>query len=182
MNNSNEILKKAFPVFLANDVLKLLEKIDLKSEFHLSEGFTVSLNNELIVIPYRIYFEEPDERNLSKTELTILNCIFTRHFNGFIRQNRVERMLQSDEFWISPFIIKLLGEYVIEILVTIENNLNDKLIEHLACFSKENPKFLETTKRRIVSYWNCYYRTQFPNIENYVGFKILKEIEKFSIS
>ena len=156
----------------------LLEKIDLKSEFQIYESFAVTLNNELVEIPYRVYFEEPNEKNLTKTEFLILNCLFTRHSDGFIRQKSLERILPFDEYWITPFVIKLLGEYVIEILFTIENNLNDKILDNFIHFSKENPEFLETTKRRIVSYWNCYYRTQFPNIENYVGFKILKKIVK----
>ena len=174
-----EKIAKAFPEFLKDDVLSLLNKVSLKSGLQISDTFfTVIVNGEKLDIPYRIYFEEPNEKNLTGTELLILNCLFTRHDNGFIRQQRLERIFASNEYWVSPFIMQLLGEYVVEILFTIETNLSDKWINNLTLFIEENTSFFETTKRRVISYWDCYYRNNFNVKENYVGFQILEKLEK----
>jgi len=173
-----EIITKAFPVILENEILVLLEKISLRGDFQPVGSFTVKVNGELLEVPYRIYFEVPNEDELSEKELLILNCFFTRHHNGFTRQKCLEQIILYDEYWITPFITQLLGEYVFEILVIIKSNLEGKLLENMIRFSEENSIFFETTKRRIVSYWNCYYRAQFPIKEGYVGFKIVNAIEE----
>ena len=173
-----EKIVKAFPEFLKDDVLSLLNKVSLKSEHQVSDTFPVVVDGEKLDIPYRIYFEEPNEKHLTETELLILNCLFTRHNNGFIRQQRLERIFTSNEYWISPFIMQLLGEYVVETLFTIEKNLSDKWIDNLTHFIEENNSFFETTKRRVMSYWDCYYRNSFNFREDYVGFQILEELEK----
>ena len=174
----NENIINAFPKILENEILILLEKINLKADFKPTGSFPVKVNEESLEIPYRIYFEEPNITQLTANESLILNCLFTRHHNGFVRQKRLKHILSHNEFWIVPFVVQLLGEYVIEILLMIEKQLTDSLLNNLVCFIKENPKFYETTKRRIVSYWDCYYRSQFPVKEHYVGFRILDKIEK----
>jgi hypothetical protein len=163
MSEAEKIIQ-AFPSYLKEIVLSLVGKVDLQGDIH-SKEFDVILNNERLTIPSRIYFEEPKEWRLwrlNKTELLILNCLFTRHHNGFIRQKRLKEILLSDEYWVIPFVMQLLGEYVQEILVTIEDNLSEKLGENFNRFINENPKYFETTKSRIISYWDCYYRTSFP--------------------
>lgn len=178
MNDEEKIIE-AFPSFLKDNVSSLISKVELKGEHPISDSFEVILDNEKLAVPYRIYFEEPKEQSLNKTELLIVNCLFTRHHNGFIRQKRLEQILLSDEYWMTPFIVQLLGEYVREIILTIEDNLTENLLKNLRRFIRENPKFFETTKSRMISYWNCYYRTEFPNKENYVGFKIPAKISQF---
>jgi len=175
MNDSEKIVR-AFPNILEENVLSLLEKVSLKSEHNISHTFEVIIDRERVEIPYRIYFEEPKVENLNKTELLILNCLFTRHSDGFVRQRSLERILISDKYWITPFVLQLLGEYVREISVKIEVNFSDSLLNNLVRFIAENPKLFETIKSRIVSYWDCYYRNQFPIRENYVGFRILNKI------
>jgi hypothetical protein len=169
---------KAFPKFLTVEVSSLLNKVSLKSEYQISDTFEVVINSEKLEIPCRIYFEEPNEKQLTETELLILNCLFTRHHDGFVRQQRLEKVLLSNEYWITPFIMRLLGEYLIEILDVIEKNLSDEWVDNLTCFIEENNSFFETTKRRINSYWNCYYRNKFYIKEDYVGFRILTRLEK----
>ena len=178
--NSAEKITQAFPDFLNSDVLSLLQKVSLKSEHQISQTFEVIVDSEKLEIPYRIYFEEPNVKNLTETELLILNCLFTRHNDGFVRQKKLEQILLSDEYWIAPFIMQLLGEYVCEILLTIEKDLSDTLLDNLIRFIEENPKFFETTKSRIVSYWNCYYRNRLLNEESYVGFRILTKLITFA--
>ena len=173
-----EIITKAFPKFLENEILTLLEKVSLTGDFRPVGNFIVKINGEFLDIPYRIYFELPNKNQLTEKELLILCCFFTRHHNGFTRQKCLEQIISSDEYWVTPFIIQLLGEYVIEMLFVIKNNLDEKLLRNMVRFSEENPIFFETTKHRIISYWNCYYRTRFPIKESYVGFEIVNAIEE----
>jgi hypothetical protein len=123
--------------------------------------YTVKLDNEQLSIPYRFYFNEPEiekENKLSYTQKTILNCIYLRHHNGFLRQKRLEQLIDKTEFWIAPYLLQLLGEYVYEILEVLDKCINDKNIVNYKRFVKENPKYWQQTKSRMISYWNCYYR------------------------
>ena len=175
MNDKEKIIQ-AFPGFLKDNVSTLPEKISLKGEHNISRTFEVIVARETLKIPYRIYFEEPEIENLTETELLVLNCLFTRHSDGFIRQKKPGQIISSGEYWITPFVMQLLGEYVREILSTVEENLSGALLDNLVLFIEENPKFFETTKSRVISYWNCYYRNLFSNRTAYVGFRILTEI------
>ena len=44
-------------------------------------------------------------------------------------------------------------------------------------FIGENEKFFNRTKNQMISYWNCYYRSRFPNKESYIGFNIFNNLE-----
>lgn len=46
MNDSTEIILKAFPKILKDDVLKVWETIKLKNEFQISDCFIVSVNED----------------------------------------------------------------------------------------------------------------------------------------
>jgi hypothetical protein len=174
--NDREKIIQAFPAFLKDNVSSLLEKISLTGEHNISRTFEVIVAREKLKIPYRIYFEEPKTENLTETELLILNCLFTRHNDGFIRQKKLAQILSSGEYWITPFVMQILGEYVREILLTVEENLSGRLLDNLVLFIEENPKFFETTKSRVTSYWNCYYRNPRSSQTTYVGFRILTKI------
>jgi hypothetical protein len=183
VNNYEEKIIEAFPRYISSEVASLLSKIVLKTILQPQTFFTVTIQNERVEIPYRIYFEYPGTDNLSGKELLILNCLFTRHHSGYLRQKYLERIILSDEYFVTPFIIQLLGEYVVEILHAIENNLNDTRLSNLARFAKENPAFFEATKSRMISYWDVYYRIRtWPKnkkeIRNYVGSKVVKAIEE----
>lgn len=142
----------------------------------------VVLDNEVLTIPCRIYFNEPNsliEKLLSENQKIILNCIYLRHHNGFIRQKRLELLKDKNHYWVTPFIFQLLGEYVVEIIITLENNLNDTTLENFKQFIIENPIYWQQTKSRVVSYWNEYYRhSKNPILKNYIGQEIVDRINK----
>jgi len=184
MIDYEEKLISAFPRSVSSDVISLLSKADLKRSILPQLFFTVKINNESVEIPYRIYFEEMVESGLNTEELLILYCLFTRHHDGYLRQKYLERIILSNNYFVTPFIMQLLGEYVVEILQTVENNLSESMLSNLAFFAQENPVFFQATKSRMISYWDRYYRVRtWPKnkkaIRDYVGFKIIKTIEKF---
>jgi hypothetical protein len=144
-------------------------------------GLTVQLDNELLSIPYRIYFNEPDieeESKLTEIQKTILNCIYLRHFDGYLRQRRLENLVDKNVDWLIPFTIQLLGEYVFEILVVLDRHVNDKTIDTYVKFIRENPKYWKQTESRMISYWNEDYRRQYPKLKTYLGKQLANRIKK----
>jgi hypothetical protein len=169
----------SFPASLEGEVCQVLRV--LPSDGGASEHvFTVQLGDERISIPFRIYFNEPGpsvEANLTSQQRTILNCIYLMHHDGFVRQRRLENLLQLHEEFVIPFKVKLLGEYVIEILEVLDKDINETTLPAYVEFIKANPRFWQQTQSRVISYWNEYYRRKFPKLEEYVGFIIVERIK-----
>lgn len=105
---------------------------------------TIKLNGEKLTIPCRLYFDEPDiafENKLTERQKVVLNCIFLSHHNGYLRERRLKKLVDSNENWIVPFTIQLLGEYVYEILEVLDEHINDKTLNNYKLFTDENPKY-----------------------------------------
>ncbi len=191
----NEKILNSFPATLKQDVEKVIEILPLNEHNVLLIGgqihqvdnlihpdeLPVFLDKELLKIPYRLNFNEPSldqEELLTDLQKIILNCIYLRHHNGFIRQKRLEQLLDSTEYFITPFTFQLLGEYVMEILEVLEKHINDKTIDNYINFIHENGKYWQQTESRIISYWNEYYRRpNFPKLKDYVGKLIVDKIK-----
>ncbi len=189
-----ERLKKSFPTELysdLNEVLKILpfdnnqvklcdgktHKVD--NLIHESE-MNIEFENETLIIPYRLYFNEPKpelERTLTDIQKDILNCIYLRHHNGYLREKRLNLISDSSEKWTVPFIIQLIGEYVYELLPIIDKKINENTLDYYAEFIDENPKYWQQTENRMISYWNEYYRYKFPKLKEYLGFEIVNRIK-----
>ena len=197
MNEYRQKLKDFFPNFLCEDIEKVLDIMPLTKEIYIdSYGKPYKVENgiygELTEIKltkgvityfiYRIYFDEPSqelENKLTDTQKQILNCIYTRHHNGYIREKRLKNLFGFDHEWILPYKLQLLGEYVMEILLELDKHINDKNIQQYKQLTLNNRKYWEQTKSRMGSYWNEYYR--YPNykkIKDYIGYKIMKRINK----
>lgn len=180
-----EVLLNAFPRTLKKDVESVLNILpfhdnDVKlcdGRIHKVENLIhpgiqkVELDEELLTIPYRVYFNEPElekENILTGRQRNILNCIYLRHHNGYLRQSRLEK-IDSNEQWITPFTFQLLGEYVFEILKVLDEKLDDNKLENYKRFAIENPIYYQQTESRMISYWNEYYRQNFTKLKLYNG-------------
>jgi len=190
MKNKKNRIITSFPKNLIKEVESVLKVINfkiLKNELS-EETFKISLdNNENIYIPYRIYFEEISQNafeNFSTIQKSILCCLYTRHHNGYVREKYLgllklqlsEEILKDNEEWIIPFVMKLVGEYVIE-LIDLSKEIIDKFSDNaIETFKVKNPSFIRTLRSQIISYWNEYYRKDYPELwgEGYVGFKVYK--------
>lgn len=106
----------------------------------------------------------------------MIDCLFSRHADGFVREERLRRILSVKNAWIPPFVIQLAGEYVVEILRVIEQAIPRLDRALYGEFVANNPEFISGTKQRIVSYWDCYYRS-FRPVE-YPGFRIQAFLEE----
>ncbi|WP_085583799.1 MULTISPECIES: hypothetical protein [unclassified Pseudomonas] len=146
------------------------------------QGIEVTAGKSHVVIPYRIYHKgsEQDGESLSRTQSTMYSCLLTRHHDGYIRQRQLENILPISEHWVVPFVVQLTGEYVIELLDTCEAHLS--LLDPVlyGSFINDNPKYFQTTRDRMISYWDCYYRRLYPHRHDYVGFRLFDRLQEFA--
>lgn len=177
-NEYSQRIKNCFPAFLTVDIETVLSIIPLDEEVYVDsfgkqykienaihpENIEISLLNESITLTGRIFFSEPTpelENNLSGTQKQILNCIYTRHFDGHIREKRLKYLLNIDYEWVLPFKLQLLGEFVIEILFELDKHITDNNSRGYKQLTLDNKKYWQQTKSRIVSWWDTDYK--FPN-------------------
>ncbi len=144
----------------------------------------VRVDDEKLSIPYRIYPHDYEDAfpHLTETQSILYSCLLTRHHDGHVRQRHLERILSVHETWIVPFVLQLTGEYVIEILETIEAHLPMLDPELYGCFIRDNPAYFHTTQARMISYWDCYYRRLYKHPSEYVGFWVFAKLREFSES
>ncbi len=145
------------------------------------DGIITNLNNGSIYIPARTYFEIPKkeiEEKLSFKQKTILNCLFSRYYDGYERQKRVRELLKTTEEFAGIYVLSLIGDYVVEILQEINNGLVEENISIYQNIIKMNKKYWESTKSRNISYWNEYYRlSNCEKLNQYIGTEIIRRIE-----
>jgi hypothetical protein len=140
----------------------------------LTGGFSVRVGNEIVILPSRIHNDPAliDLARLTDLQREFVDCLLTRHTDGVVREQHLARIIGSRHVWVPPFVIQLVGEYVVEILRVIYKNLHklDPLV--YASFLHDNQEFFSLTEARVNSYWNCYHRDQ--KREEYVGFQLLE--------
>ena len=142
---------------------------------------------DLVDIPSRYYGDPlgPSEvsTTLSARQWTVLACMFTRHHNGFVRQRWARQLTPTAEPWVVPFVLQLLGEYVIEIIVDLQRGLeelDDPCSAAATVYREvllENPGFLQLTRQRVGSYWDCYYKGQYLDPKHYPAHQLLLRFE-----
>ncbi|MCL2234436.1 MAG: hypothetical protein FWC02_02010 [Firmicutes bacterium] len=127
-----------------------------------------------------VYYDEIDEdifEKLTIEEKQIYHCIYSLHYNGYIREKHITKILNYENLpsWTIPFIFVQTQRYITEIIPLIyERFKNDK------CFFKEfvanNFEHIKRGNDRMISYWNLHCRADTKNIKDYVGYKLYKEI------
>lgn len=197
------MLLKAFPEALANDVIAVSDILPLNihavtlsndqivfvNDLIQPSAVTVKFNSDLLNIPSRIHFNEPDPymvSQLTHTQKIILHCIYLRHHNGYLRQSRLEELAGVNEDWIVPHTLQLLGDYVLKIIQTLDKIVTDENIQYYRQFVRDNPKYWQQTVSRMISYWDCYYRRKyfrdstqeiFPRLKDYPGRQVVDRLE-----
>ncbi len=178
MHESNTDLARAFPTALRKDALRGLAVFP---ESPRRDGtFSVQVAGEVVEIPNRIYHDPELIRMRTRLPWVWPNrlqkelgaCLLTRHASGFVREEHLKRIICANYVWIPPFVIQLVGEYVIEILHAVQQNLTNLDKPIYMQFLKNNPQFFGRTEQRVISYWNCYYRD--CKRSEYVGFRVLE--------
>src|SRR3990167_2183438 len=120
-------LKDAFPSYLKEEIFYIEKNTRSKSisNYGVRNFFTVVVNNEILKIPERHNIQELQQQNifdrilkkeivLNDTQKTIIDCFYTRHCDGFIREKYCKNIIQLNHEWVVPYVFRLVGEYVIE--------------------------------------------------------------------
>nr|WP_202501609.1 hypothetical protein [Streptomyces sp. SID5785] len=176
-------MEAAFPAHLADDVRCVLAVVP-ESTLAPVQPFAVDVQGETVLVPSRIYPDEPAAPavgRLTPVQQVILHCLYSRHHDGRVRQRHVERILPSNAAWVAPFVVQLAGEYVVEIIDAVRRGLPELVTPGSdQCrlygeFLARNPAFLALTERRVVSYWDCYYRGKYSTFSTYPGAVLIEE-------
>lgn len=170
----SETLAQAFPVGLRASLSNVLDALPGSAyapagsitSSNSREWPAITVGGEPVEIPYRIYNPVPSDKLApdGSPVAVAIDCLYTRHHDGFVRQQALGRVLTSDQMWTVPFVIQLLGEYVIEICEEIHRFTDQDLprrtemLRGLRSLVAENPDFIVLTEQRATSYWECYYR------------------------
>ncbi|MER7609665.1 hypothetical protein [Nocardioides sp. NPDC127503] len=187
-------LLRAFPsvaLSAAHHAVDLVPPAEFSSpgliqETNNAEWPEVTIHGEHLEIPNRIYnvFPAGAFERLTPPSRAAAGCIYTRHPDGRTRQRALGLALSADMDWCAPFVVQLLGEYVVEICIDIEEFLADGAMTYpnvargLQHFAGSNPAFIALTRARATSYWSEYYRTDFPHINTYPAIRALDQITR----
>lgn len=131
----------------------------------------VVVQGQEVELPARIYHPELSGhamRRLSPIQRLIATCVYSRHNDGYVRQASCAAVLPAPEPWIVPYVVQLLGEYVVEISTMILDRLTAQAAFNWPSyqeFVRANEPFIALTEQRAISYWSCYYRTGFSRSE-----------------
>lgn len=165
----------AFPVRLHGSVDSILAAIPGSGRQRSSDDIgALTLEGERLRVPARIYLPEPNWSQVASLDVlrrSIAGCLYSRHHDGYVRERALAHIPLATESWAAPFVIQLLGDYVIEIVERAAAMVNGLSTPGYAAFVDENPTFLELTSARATSYWNEYHRHRFPNRGDYPAFR-----------
>ena len=141
-----------------------------------TDRFDVKVGEQVVSIPGRLHFSStpPAQAEAGAPHLVTL-CLASRSHDGFQRQWAVRPLLPVVQPWSAPYIVALIGEYVIEILDDISEGLTPSSSAVLAEFVTANPAYWHLTRQRVASYWDAYYRARFER-SAYVGFKLVEAL------
>ena len=167
----------AFPSMLRSAVRDEVARVSI-GEWHAPRHeFPVNVDGEALCIPYRLYYDpELLRQELSNSQSAarlILLCFGTRHYDGYLRQECLQELLKNEASWLTPYLLQLAGEYVIEIVEEVTNAIGERNPATLRAFALENSSYLATLDRRVTSYWSYYHRHAYPDRNTYPGFKVL---------
>ena len=150
-----------------------------------TERFPVEVERQTVLIPARLHFAS-DRLTLMEGDEAwrFARALQTRSNDGFERQRSARDLLVELQPWAAPFVVALIGEYSIEILEDISASMVPELEQTLGSFIVHNQAFWETTKRRVTSYWDVYYRSSRSSElrrayrrDEYVGFELIDRLD-----
>lgn len=150
-------------------------------ELHAPAGERTTLvGGEKLVFPYRVYYT-PDRiaeaaRDSQGEALALTLCLASRHWDGHVREAAIRNLDLFGRPWVIPFAVQLLGEYVVQVGKAVEERITELGVQPFLNFARENTDFIETTRRRATSYWDCYYRNEYKTLEDFPCYRAIHAI------
>ena len=180
------MLAEAFPI--ENRAAATLAGLDAARRLaprQWTERFAVQVGGDTVLIPARLHFTSDRPRLADGAEPWLFaRALQTRSNDGFERQRALRELAGTLDPWAAPFIVALVGEYVVEILDDVSTAMKPELELTIGSFIFHNRAFWNTIKRRVTSYWNVYYRArwlanrnQAERRDEYVGFRLVQRLE-----
>lgn len=173
-----EVLAEAFPSATRLDAVTA--GVSVAHDLNIrqwTERFAAQVAGETAFIPYRLHLaRDSSDLPARSSAWFMMQCLKTRSNDGFERQLAARNVLSGIQPWSAPFVIALIGEYVMEILQDIDAALSPEICVTLKDFIHANPDYWQVTKQRVGSYWNVYYRRSHAR-SDYVGFKLIARLE-----
>ena len=132
----------------------------IQDSYHSRWG-DITVSGERLTIPYR-HYDQAESSAIADDP--VLAAWMTRCHDGRVREEALRALLaHRHEGWHPPFVIQLLGEYVIEICELIAEYMRDVLprdplaVLSYRSFWLANPSFVGLTRARVASYWAAYH-------------------------
>ena len=101
-------LVAAFPRALRADAATVVEAMP-RTRLRAAQPFGVQVDGETVVIPYRVYNEQPQPSvfaMLSPRQKSMLACLYTRHHDGHVRQRYLRQVGELACGWVAPFVVQ----------------------------------------------------------------------------
>jgi hypothetical protein len=176
--DENHILLRGFPASRRDDVLRVARSLPPRSYPAMERREAVIVEGESIEIPYRVHYPElavDAFEAMSRRQQLIAGCIYSRHGDGYVRERSIARVVDSTEPSVIPYVLQLLGEYVIQIcaLVCARAPLTSPAYQD---FARSNGKFLARIENRANSYWGEYNRFHYPRRHEYPALVALERL------
>jgi hypothetical protein len=122
--------------------------------------------------------------HLSAAQRAVLGCMYTRHHHGYVRQRWAREIVAVEESFVVPFVVQMLGEYVVEIITDLcqrlpqlEDPTSDTAYRY-GRFLDDNPGYFFLTRQRVASYWDCYHRRRYLHPAHYPGHVLLARLDQ----
>jgi hypothetical protein len=158
--------------------------IEVKST--VQKDHNIVVDGETLVIPYRQYDRPLSPSGLDPEARLMWLAWLTRSNDGQIRQAAVRELFERPESWVAPFLVQLLGEYIIEISTDIAAFVDTTVVRDPAWtkvfreFWAENSRFIELSRARACSYWSEYYRLVVFNQAEFPGVRALAALGRLA--
>lgn len=141
----------------------------------------LDIDGRNVYIPERLHFHSTEKILGEHSHASLAaRCLLTRSTDGYLRQRALKSILRSQEIWIIPFIILLLGDYVVEIVNEILPALPEFDRFTYANFVRQNRPAMRVLRAKATSYWSTYYRKEYPNPSSYPGLLALRQLETWA--
>lgn len=175
------VIYNAFPNNIDRDIINVIKWLKLNHQF--SDKY-IAKNNEncffynYLTIPYRVYFKNiKTYGSLNYNSKMIYFCLQTRNSSGYVREEYIKKILEFSKLpqFAFPYILASSCDYVLNIVETIYNKLRLKDNIEIKEFLKNNLRQFRKSYSIMISYWNIYYKDDYPNYKDYPGYKLFTE-------
>lgn len=177
-----EAVRRAFPFGVASLANVAASELSPFLDGAYRQGSEViDVTGQRIAIPRRLHFVGLSAGGNMLSQLNLAaRCLITRATDGRLRQRAVRSIISDQSVWVAPFVLMLLGEYVVEIVEDIRDALpvlDQSVYAHLV---RDNRQTVQRLRARATSYWDAYHREQYLQKRDYPGLQALHEMEMWA--